>query len=188
MTDFDPVKYLEGLPRESSITDGEVRRMYELGMDLREGATLVELGVWQGRSTVLLAMIADQRHGMLYAIDHFKHPGCSRAAVKDRLRVRGLDHAAFVLEQHTGLVELGHLRIDFLHVDADHTSPGIDQDCSRYVPMVGRKGIVCFDDYQQLATEPHYPDVKRVADNWCGNEGWENLGTVDGMGFFWKRP
>jgi predicted O-methyltransferase YrrM len=187
-TEFDPVQWLEGLPRESSITDGEVRRMWELGAGLRRNAIVVELGVWQGRSACLLAKIAQQRDGFFYAIDHFEHPGCSRQKVLDRLEARGLDRISVVLEQSTGNVLWGDLKIDFLHIDADHTSPGIDADCAKFLPLVQPGGVVAFDDYAQLSTEAHYPDVKRMADRECPESLWEDLGVTDGMKFFRRRP
>lgn len=184
---FDPVQWLEGLPRESSITDAEVRRMYELGMEVPKHPVLVELGVWQGRSAALLAKIAKAKDGTFYGIDHFQHPGCSRQKVVDRLEVRGLDRHAVIIEQSTEKVLWGGIRIDFLHVDADHTFPGIDRDCQNFVTLLKAGGIVAFDDYVVLPTEPAYPDIKRVADVWCRNEAFDDLGTADGMQFFRRK-
>lgn len=179
---FDPVKYLEGTNPESSITDNEVRFLYELGMKyFPTNGVMVELGVHHGRSACLLAYIAAVKQGKYYGIDHFQCDRSSYIETIGYLSERGLTGITAHIIQ--GATESVHWNpgsvIHFLHIDAGHTDPWVKQDVEKYVPMIPVGGIVAFDDY-----EKEYPAIIAHADAACRNTNWEDLGLKDGMQCF----
>jgi predicted O-methyltransferase YrrM len=176
---FDPVKYLEGTNPESSITDNEVRFLFELGrMYFPTNGVMLELGVHHGRSACLLAYIAAIHRGWYYGIDHFRCDRSSYVEAIGYLSERGLFGIAQIIQGSTEDV-IWNKPIHFLHIDAGHTDPWVGNDVSKYVPHIVKDGIVAFDDY-----EKEYPAIIYHADNTCKNRNWEDLGLVEGMKCF----
>lgn len=177
---FDPVKYLEGTNPESSITDNEVRFLFELGMRyFPTNGMMVELGVHHGRSACLLAYIAAVKQGNYIGIDHFQ---CDRSSLKeaeDYLWERGLRNWNILVQSTETVVWDKSSTIHFLHIDAGHTDPWVKQDVERFVPLIAEGGIVAFDDY-----EKEYPAIIAHADAACRNSNWKDLGLKDGMQCF----
>jgi predicted O-methyltransferase YrrM len=61
-------------------------------------------------------------------------------------------------------------RIDFLHIDGDHTKTAVETDCRLLLPLVRPGGIACFHDYGRRAF-----DVTNVVDRMCAD--WRLIGT-----------
>jgi predicted O-methyltransferase YrrM len=181
---FDIVKYLDGVERESSITDGEVRWLYKLCLHhVPGGGLFLELGLLHGRSACMFAYLAATKKGSYIGVDNFRCGRNSLREVVGYLDERGLLSWATIIESDTQSLTFER-EVDFLHIDADHSSPGIDADVNKYVPLVKPGGIVAFDDYTQYDGEPSYPDIARAANAVCANSNWMDLGTVDGMKCF----
>jgi predicted O-methyltransferase YrrM len=179
---FDILQYLEGTNTESSISIGEVKWIWEMRNALPLECTILELGVHHGRSACLLAYIATIKNGMYYGIDNFRCDRSSKSEAEGYLFERGL--LTWMIMQSDTQTAKFEFPVDFLHVDADHASPGIDTDVSKYLPLIKVGGIVAFDDYAQFQNEPSYPDIARAANTACNNENWHDIGQVDGMKAF----
>ena len=189
---FDPVNYLVGIDHRASITDQEVRFLFNVGLTLPLSPLILEIGVYHGRSACLLAYLAAIKMGKYVGIDHFDYsagysgpkgrnwvdlpftPG-SKEEVEGYLRERGILSFTCIKEENA-VVSVWDNLVDLLHIDADHTSPGMDRITQKYVPYVKVGGIAAFDDY-----EPEYVDVIRCADIACNNGSWEDLGSAEGM-------
>jgi predicted O-methyltransferase YrrM len=181
---FDPIKYLDGIPTDVSISNEEVCWLYKLGSTLPYGAVILELGLNHGRSACLLTYIAVVRKGRYVGVDHFKGAEGmkevgSKQEVETYLSERGLGDFALVIEQPTEEVEWRD-PVDMLFIDASHFEPSVSNDVQKYVPFVKVGGIAAFDDYAD------WTQVGTAADRMCDNEHWKDLGLVDDMKC-WRR-
>lgn len=128
--------------------------------------TIVELGVWGGRSLIPMAMACKWiNHGTVIGID----PWSPQASQEGYDAVNAEWWAA---QDHQQVFEgfIGHLRrlglnnfvtvqrmksdecqvpmvVDFLHVDGQHCAQAI-KDVKRFAPAVRIGGIVCMDDLE----------------------------------------
>ena len=124
---------------------------------------VVEIGSWQGRSTIFLATaVKESGNGDFYAIDHFK----GNKGKEDSYAVNGnLDNlkdnfnqniANFGLSNIVNLLDminteaakyLEEKTIRFLFIDGDHTKNGVKKDIDLFFPRLKKGSIVVFDDY-----------------------------------------
>jgi predicted O-methyltransferase YrrM len=137
---------------------------------------VIELGSWQGRSTIALAQAcADTGNGVVHAVDTFKgNPGNEQSYVvsnpdlsdlernfRENMRRAGLadrvetypmrsDEAAPILAEKVGQARM-------IYIDAEHTYEAVAEELELYAPMVVPGGILCFDDYSQ-----HFEGVARA--------------------------
>lgn len=139
------------------------QNLYQLCYLQSRPGDVVEIGSWQGRSTIFLASaVRDSGNGRLYAIDHFK----GNVGKEDFYRVEGslenLDEkflknvATFGLSDYVRLLDmpsaeaaeaLGDISIRFLFIDGDHTYDGVKNDIELFFPRLTEGAIVVFDDY-----------------------------------------
>ena len=124
---------------------------------------VVEIGSWQGRSTIFLATAAKESgNGDFYAIDHFKGNigkedsyavGGSLDNLKDNFNQNisnfGLSNVVHLLDM-TNTEASKHVKdktIRLLFVDGDHTKNGVRKDIELFFPKLKKGSIVIFDDY-----------------------------------------
>lgn len=143
--------------------------------------TVIEVGVWLGRST--LAMAAATR-GTIWAVDHWRGtpddaPQHDRLyagvlAVRDpyaefQKNLRGhLRCGRVVAVRMDSVAAAAHLRAergvgwaDFVFLDGDHSYAGIAADLEAYAPLVAPGGILAGHDW-------HWPGVERAVTEVCG--------------------
>lgn len=154
-----------------------------------EGArTLVEIGSYQGRSTVVLgaALRALSPESRLYAID--PHEGTVGAA--DRRLSRGTPTfdsfcanieaagVAHVVEPVRSLsYETPWSRpIDLLFVDGLHDRMNVERDFRHFAPFLTPFAVALFHDYAG-----YYPGVVAFVDELVANEGWTVVARAGSM-------
>lgn len=141
--------------------------------------TLVEIGSYQGRSTVVLgaALRALSPQSRLYAID--PHEGTVGAA--DRRLNRGTPtFDAFIANiAAAGVAQLvepirslsyeveWNRPIDLLFVDGLHDRLNVERDFRHFAPFLAPGAAVLFHDYAG-----YYPGVVAFVDEIVANEGW----------------
>jgi predicted O-methyltransferase YrrM len=122
---------------------------------------IVEVGSWQGRSTLFLAQAcADTNNGVVHAIDTFQgSPSTGNRYPKGRVLEAGfrenIERAG--LAEHVVLhpkrsadarAEIqGPLRM--LFIDGEHTYEAVRADLA-FVDLLAAGGVVAFDDYNPL--------------------------------------
>lgn len=158
----------------------------EIGMVLADFAAgvpadqeIVELGVFQGRTALIMAWGAQQGNGAhVTAIDPWDLPGNvydppftdadSRAWAEYRIRELGYDERISLVnafshevaaEWVTGsdLIGRGNRPVGLLFVDGDHTKEGARLDIEAWAPHLAPGAVIAVDDY-------HHPDWPGVAE------------------------
>ncbi len=155
-------------------------------LQLPIGATILELGVCNGRTLLALGMAAKAVSGIAYGMDHFRLEG-SAEEVRNRLRDFNVDVTTKVIECNTHDYPW-RTPLDLLVVDAGHDEANVKSDIEDYVPWVKPGGYVFFDDYDSVPCTPEESPnwaVRHYADLACG--AWGDLGVVSCMRG-WRRP
>jgi predicted O-methyltransferase YrrM len=131
---FAIVSKLEGWMGES-----DCRALWNQVKDLKK-ATIVEIGSYGGISTIVLANASPTSH--VIAIDPYIG---YEDVYKNYLKaIEGLNIKHIKEKAEDALIKV---KIDFLHIDGDHSYEFVVKDIKKYVPMVKKGGYVFFHDY-----------------------------------------
>jgi predicted O-methyltransferase YrrM len=143
---------------EASVLHHAALRAYQVGP-----ALVVEIGSWQGRSTIALAAAARAaRQGPVIAID----PHVSTAAfdgdhnllaLQTNLSDRDLLDVVDIVRAPSGdaAARFDDCSISVLFIDGDHSYEGAATDVRAYTPKLKSGAVVGFND-------PHLPGVARA--------------------------
>lgn len=138
----------------------------------------IELGVYCGSSLIAWSLMRAGL-GQAIGVDNWSYRDipnlkarCERNLDAASVEVQLLDMdsaeaAAVVLDP-----------IAFLHIDANHSRPFVEQDITLWTPKVMPGGIVAFHDYGRFRPDCQ---VTEAVDAWQGREPWERLGEVATM-------
>jgi predicted O-methyltransferase YrrM len=141
---------------------------------------VVEVGCWEGRSTVALARAVYP--AIVHAVDTWAgSPGeisADLAAERD-VYTTFIDNIAELTEGNVQphvmgwrefFAERGPAPIRFLHIDAEHTEVEVFDNIAAALPMMVPGGIMCGDDAHhppvRRAVLRHFPRAQRVASLW----------------------
>jgi predicted O-methyltransferase YrrM len=150
----------------------EASQYHAILSNLPDNASVVEVGIYHGRSTSVPGQLMKTKFFHLACVDIFGpdfdgtpyldkfQANMKRIGVEDYLTIVGDSNVAkayFPLES-----------IDLVFIDANHERPWIELDCAVWLPRLKSGGWAVFHDY-----EPHnFPDVfdtvKRVCAGWDG--------------------
>lgn len=138
-------------------------------------AVVVEVGTMAGRSIIPIALaLKENEFGVAYAIDPWKTEAAVRGntAKEDKDWWSSIDMHAMHRECVQGIWEHGldeyvcliratsmmarplFSKIDFCHLDGNHSTEASMYDVSAYVPIVSRGGYVAMDDVDWSTTQP----------------------------------
>jgi predicted O-methyltransferase YrrM len=139
------------------LTDDEAWALHEVARANRSGSTVVEIGSWQGRSTIALASgLRARGAGTVYAVDPHSDSALHRATgVLDT-------HSAFVANVHAaGLADyvravratslaarerFAERSVHFLFVDGSHLFEDVVSDIDAWTPALADGAAVAFHD------------------------------------------
>ena len=153
------IDYLERLT--SSIhgwtTLEELEFLYRTARSLKNLGVIVEIGSWQGRSTVCIAQGSKQgKHAQVYAIDSFtgsienQRPGLKVWTLddfKNNLAKAGVaDIVTTIVGTSEDAAKNWNKPIEFLFIDGDHEYAAVEKDFLLYSPHLIDGGIVAFHD------------------------------------------
>ena len=159
----------------------------ELGalVDLVKGAppqnSLVEIGVWFGRTLTVFGLAAHEGQ-LVVGIDPFTPgiPGgttfgpATYQQVRTTLDFSHLQDVVLLPAASQSIARFWGAPISVLFLDGDHSSFGVWQDITGWQEFVVPGGCVIFHDY----THPSWPGVKEVVDKWHAAVGdkWSLMG------------
>jgi MMP 1-O-methyltransferase len=176
----------------------EAIALYELACALpHEQPTAVEIGCWQGKSSVCLARgLAGKDTPRLYCIDPFDASGdtASRGQYHDRAKgIAGPLRTAFeqnlrdaavrdIVEVREGLshehAPAWQTPIDLLFLDGDHSYEAVRRDFRDWAPKVRAGGVLCMHDVVHAVHE----GPRRVVDELIRPDAaWSEPRYVDSM-------
>lgn len=137
---------------------------------------IVEIGSWQGKSTIFLAKAASiTGNGRVYAIDHFRgNPGKENLYIVEKedlsdLREGFLSNVKnFSLEDCVTMLDMtsaeasttlkrDNVSIRLLFIDGSHVYEDVKADFMNFVDLVIPSGKIIFDDYSE-----NFPGVVRL--------------------------
>jgi hypothetical protein len=149
-----------------------------------DGGTLVELGVWKGKSlSFLLVEAANSRKKLrIVGVDHFKgsagEPPLQHEAAAINLHKVATDNAKrsgypFELLREASpdaAKRFADKSLDFVFIDASHTYDCVAADIKAWLPKVKPGGMIAGDDYG-------YPGVSQAVSEAFGEAVQSNGGT-----------
>jgi MMP 1-O-methyltransferase len=152
---------------------------------------IVEVGVWMGRST---AILAHHTPGTVWAVDHWQgtpHDPEQHALYPDAARAELAFHenlGTHIMAGKVRVVDLPSLdaarflahtesRFDFVFIDADHSYEAVSADIDAWLPLVADGGLLAGHDYK-----PNYPGVMQAVDDAFAHE------SIIGPGSIWSYP
>jgi hypothetical protein len=138
--------------------------LYSLCYFQKEKGDVVEIGSWQGRSTVFLGWATkNSGNGELFAIDHFQgNIGKEKYYVvetedlsdlkngfEENMRNAGLSDSVTLIPHKSSFAKktLSNRMIRFLFIDGDHSAEGVSTDIELFFPLLVKGGLVVFDDF-----------------------------------------
>lgn len=118
--------WVDADPIQGWLTQDQGHLLWDEAMRLSPGATLVEIGSHQGRSTVILGKAAQQYDGTVVAIDPFVEGrlfgGLStKAKFEANVSAAGVDDVVELIQEYSTLARPGWTRsFDYLYIDGKH--------------------------------------------------------------------
>jgi predicted O-methyltransferase YrrM len=154
---------------------------------------IIEVGVWKGRSTVLMA---HHTRGHIWAVDNFRgstedgRPELTEGVVDEQGTYKAFRRNVHPYRERITLVRMDsrdaalHLfgkhgpAFDFVFIDADHSYEGVKADIDSYLPLVQDGGTLAGHDYGK----DHFPGVTQAV-----NEAFPNA-TIGPSSIWSVRP
>ena len=173
---------------------GEFESFYAaIAERLPERATIVEIGVWQGRSAVYMAEKLRElgKSANFYLVDSFDGGSILaeqaqnlskplRDIVVDNLTMAGVaDRVTGILEMQSvaAASRFGDRSIDFAFIDADHHYPNVCADIQAWWPKIKVDGLLAGHDYESgwvgVANAVNEIVAKHRLDFCHGQDAWQ---------------
>ena len=152
----------------------------ELVQELDVPGFLIDLGTYQGRSAMVMAMgsMGGGHARRIISIDNYQEGISAREPeaggqpdfwqVQARFKCRGRVYLVMGDTAEVPAPVVGQ-DIALVFVDADHNRDGLTRDIETWKPLVRPGGLMVFDDYGSKS----WPDVKPVVDELMGD--WTRL-------------
>jgi predicted O-methyltransferase YrrM len=123
------------------MTEPELAFLQALALTLPQSATVVELGVWKGRSTVALCEALEGRDARVYAVDAFSgkqlhNADFDRAALETfRANTSGFGFIEPIAGDSADTAsQFADCSVDFVFLDADHSYEAVLRDLRAWQP------------------------------------------------------
>lgn len=133
---------------------------------LKDGAVIVEVGVYKGKSALYLAERLEQmgKRVTFYLVDHFQGsaehditPEQLWAEFRANIEpMRGAFHV-HRMESTTAAQQFADGSLDFVFIDAAHDYDSVKADIAAWLPKVKKGGLLAGHDY-------HHPPVAQAVD------------------------
>lgn len=156
-------------------TDAEAEMLMELASDVRDGGTVVCVGVEYGRCVSEIAAATAGRDVKIYAVDLFPsthHLGNLFDIFRSNILEAGLQGRVTMIEGDSA--EMGnswqHGEIDLLFIDAGHHYDQVKKDILAWTPHVRDGAPIIFHDYaKNVNSHAQHFEVKQAVDEKYGD-------------------
>jgi predicted O-methyltransferase YrrM len=186
----EAMKLTRGISSETALDDAEAKGLYDACKVVPLGGLVIEVGCQLGRSSSLIAQVAQERHFHSVHIDNYKQqPDYLQAWVKTMWEIGGDDEHRFTLlcmrtEQALWLIEqlADDDGISLAFIDGDHEYPGVMIDLEALCPLIAKGGLLTMHDYGRDSL----PGVYKAASEFLKPDQWEHVGTYGTLGV-WRK-
>lgn len=127
--------------------------LHDVAKKLPNGAVIVEIGSYLGRSTCYIASALKGKHARFFAIDTWENQGMSEGEwdTLETFRKHTAPYRESIIEKrgfsYDVALEMQDVAIDLLWIDGCHEYEAVKRDIADWLPLVKPGGVVCFDDY-----------------------------------------
>ena len=167
--------------------DGDIKQYRKLVEQVPDNGTIIELGVWKGRSLCSIADLIKKKNLTVYAVDTFlgtpgeehEHKEAKEINLlktfKDNLK--RFEITATVLQMTTDeAAKKIKKKFDLIFIDADHSFEAITKDLANWIPKC--KGIMVGHDYEK-------DSIRSAVDKIYPNVNFLHCATDPGRGTMW---
>ena len=147
----------------------------------------VELGTFQGASTIVIADVANERGLPCLTIDNFsmQRTPTNPQVVRNNLSRAGIDPLPRIVSSQSHIVPNDVGKVAFLFIDTDHRAEVLNPELDAWLPLVSPGGIVALHDYN---CPERYPTMTPAIDGRLGDsDEWERIGLVGHLVAFQRR-
>lgn len=154
---------------------GDIKQYRSLAEQVPDNGTIVELGVWKGRSLCSIADIIKAKNLTVYAVDTFKgsinepeeHSEAKKIDLQkefeDNMKNFGINAKVYAMTTDEASKKIDE-KFDLIFIDAEHTFEAVSKDIQNWMPKC--KGIIAGHDYEvkgiELAVNEVFPNVKYI--------------------------
>ena len=133
----------------------EAQVLFDIARKLPKGSLIVEIGSYEGRSSSILASVADARDLRLICIDSFDNN--TRAEVyraghtgekvfREEILAKFKNVTLLKMTSNRAAKKVNE-KIDYIFIDGDHSYERVSDDLSNWLPKLRRGGYVSLHDY-----------------------------------------
>lgn len=183
--DFD--KIWASNDSKALIQKEEGHELFNIACELPEGSLIVEVGSFEGKSSSVLASVADANGLRLICVDplvDFPNGGVPTTSKTREVFINNIvnvfKNVTWIAKPTITAVEEVNEEIDYMFIDGDHTYNGVMVDCKLWLPKLKSGGLVTFHDHQNIA----FWGVAKAVKEYC--VGWEQFSTVWNQATFRK--
>jgi len=167
--------------------DGDIKQYRSLAEQVPNNGSIIELGVWKGRSLCSIADIINRKNLKVFAVDTFKGtPGEDkehkeakkidlRKVFEENMRKFGIAVQIYAMTTDEAAEKITD-KFDLIFIDADHSFEAITKDLANWVPKC--KGIIAGHDYEK-------DSIKKAVDKIFPNVNYLHCFTDPGRGTMW---
>jgi predicted O-methyltransferase YrrM len=175
------------------LSPDEAQLLYKLASEVPAGGTVVEIGSFQGKSTVALGLGAKRAGAWVWAVDphddyqvnETTHYGMENhaALLKNLVEFGVADTVHVVALPSVDVINrwTGYSRIDLLWIDGCHDYLAVQTDLA-WSNWMSPDGKIALHD-----SSGHYPDVTRALNEFLADGKWHILEQVDATTVLGRR-
>ncbi len=162
-----------------------------MAAEVSDGGTIIELGVWKGKSLIYLAKAIQKTHKevLIVGVDNFKHSDWDGYSTIGRLDREQGEHRSVLQQCRDNLAAAGvadcvkiiesdsiaaanlfpDAYVDFIFIDDTHTDEHIQKEIAAWLPKMKRPTWMAGHDYPggiSGGVQHHFPHVWRDGNSW----------------------
>ena len=169
--------------------DGDINQYRKLIESLPNNSTIIELGVWKGRSLCSIADLIKKKNLKVYAVDTFKgtigeekeHKAANKLDLKneflENIKKFDIEVQLYAMTTNEAAIIINE-EFDLIFIDADHSDKGITDDLNNWLPKC--KGIIAGHDYEK-------DTIRKVVNNKFNNINYTHCFTDPGRSTMWWK-